>query len=70
LACGPREGSGPARKKKKRREKGRWAGGSRFGPRGEMGRAGWKEREGEREGLESFFSFFFFHSSTFQTFEI
>jgi hypothetical protein len=42
---------GPGRKNKERREKGRWAGGSRFGPRGELGR-GLEKKEGRerREG--------------------
>jgi hypothetical protein len=61
LACGPREGSGPAWKKKKRREKGRWAGGSRFGPRGELA-GGLREKGIKREGLGGFVFFFFFNS--------
>jgi hypothetical protein len=42
--------------------------GRRRRPKRELGRAGWKEREGERE--REFGEFFFNHSSTFQTFEI
>jgi hypothetical protein len=43
---------------KKKKKGGRKGGGPAvavFGPRGETGRAGWKERERERGGLESFF---------------
>jgi hypothetical protein len=57
---GPSENElGRKEKEKERREKGRWAGGSRFGPRGELGR-GLEKKGGreEREGFGKEFSFF------------